>query len=327
MNHGVINVLKPPGMTSHDVVGFLRRVIGTKRVGHTGTLDPAAAGVLPICVGQATRLVEYLQAGSKEYIAEATFGYETDTLDAAGKVLLTGDTSAVTLDALRAALDPLRGEIEQTPPLYSAIKQDGKKLYELARAGVENVEIPTRRVTISGLHPTRFVAGDESTLPRAMLHIECGGGTYIRSLVRDAGRTLGCGATMTFLVRTRSGGFHINKAHTVEAIQNDWQSTLIPMTTVLGWCALEVIIDDEAIERLAKGQRVAKPVNNAFLNEYKENPEAAKQRRTAAWQQLCDDKLLAFFNSSRTVAAIVSSDQEKPSLLKPEKVFFLDKDD
>src|SRR4028119_1875675 len=124
--HGVLNLLKPPGMTSHDAVSFVRRVAGMKRVGHTGTLDPAAAGGLPIASGQATRLVEYLQAGRKTYIAELTFGYETDTLDAIGEVISEGDASHVDLESLRRVLDTFRGTISQTPPLYSAIKRDGK---------------------------------------------------------------------------------------------------------------------------------------------------------------------------------------------------------
>jgi tRNA pseudouridine55 synthase len=259
--HGVINFLKPPGMTSHDAVAFMRRVAGTKRVGHTGTLDPAAAGVLPICIGQATRLVEYLQEGTKEYIAEVTFGYETDTLDAMGEVVSEGDASAVNLETLRAALDPFRGTIMQTPPLYSAIKQGGKKLYELARAGVDEaeVQIASREVTIGKLHLTRFVAGDASTrsAPRAMIHIECSGGTYIRSLVRDLGRSLGCGATMTFLVRTRNGSFAIDEASTAEQIQRDWPTPMLPITDVLSWCACEVVVDDGPVHKLAQGQTVS----------------------------------------------------------------------
>jgi tRNA pseudouridine55 synthase len=137
-------------MTSHDAVAFVRRVLKNKRVGHTGTLDPAAAGVLPICVGQATRLVENLQAGTKEYLAEATFGFETDTLDAVGEVVRECDASNLDLETLRSAMNAFRGEITQTPPLHSAIKVDGQKLYDLARAG-RTIEIPTRRVTISKL--------------------------------------------------------------------------------------------------------------------------------------------------------------------------------
>ena len=168
------------------------RATGIRRVGHTGTLDPAAAGVLPICVGQATRLVEYLQAGTKEYVAELTFGYETDTLDAVGTVIRRGDASDVTLERLSQALDGFRGTIEQTPPIYSAIKQGGQKLYELARAGadVDDVEIKSRAVTISTLVVSKFTDGGDKTLPRAMLDIECTGGTYIRSLARDIGPRL-----------------------------------------------------------------------------------------------------------------------------------------
>ncbi len=254
--HGVINLLKPPGMTSHDAVAFVRRATGIKRVGHTGTLDPAAAGVLPICVGQATRLVEYLQAGSKEYIAEITFGHETDTLDAVGKTIAQADASHVTLETLRAALDPFRGTIQQTPPLYSAIKQGGKKLYELARGGADETEvkIPSREVVIYRLLVTRFMQGTATSPPRAMLHIECGGGTYIRSLVRDIGRALGCFATMTFLVRTRNGSFDLDEARTTEEIAAGALGALIPIREVLAWCAHLVVVNDEVTHHLAQGR-------------------------------------------------------------------------
>lgn len=294
--HGVLNVLKPPGMTSHDAVAFVRRVLQIKRVGHTGTLDPAAAGVLPICVGQATRLVEYLQTGTKEYIAEATFGFETDTCDAVGKTISEGDASSLNLESLRAALDSFRGEITQTPPLFSAIKKDGKKLYDLAREGFSDseIEIPTRQVTISGLHVTRLFLDEKR--PRAMLRIECSGGTYIRSLVRDIGRVLGCGATMTFLVRNRNGAFAIEDASTLEAIASDWQSALLPMTEVLSWCAQETITDDEAMTEFAQG-RTAHLQTNAS--------------RVAVW------------NTNQTSAALAVRHE---TFYKPDKVFFLDSD-
>ena len=331
-NHGVINVLKPPGLTSHDVVGMVRRVVGTKRVGHTGTLDPAAAGVLPICINQATRLVEYLQAGTKEYTAEITFGYETDTLDAEGKVLYTGESSHINLDNLRHALDNFRGEIEQTPPLYSAIKKDGKKLYELAREGAEDVEIPTRRVTISRLMVSRFVPGDESTLPRAMLRIECSGGTYIRSLIRDIGRALGTFATMTFLVRTRSGSFDLNEAHTLEQIQNDWQSTLIPITEVLSCCARTILVDDESVQALANG-RQTKPLKipSIDVQEYKSDAWEYKLRRTKVLQNGSSHDKVLLFNEARTIAALaipaqLVREENVLTSLKAEKVFFLDRD-
>lgn len=251
--HGVLNFLKPPGMTSHDAVAFVRRVLKTKRVGHTGTLDPAAAGVLPICVGQATRLVENLQNGRKEYLAEATFGFETDTLDQCGEVVKTCDASQLDLETLRRALDNFRGEITQTPPMFSAIKVDGQKLYDLAREG-KTVEIPTRQVQIHRLFCTHFQSGDQ---PKAFLQIECGGGTYIRSLVRDIGQNLGLCATMTHLNRTRSGAFLLENAVTPQEFEA--KPELIALETVLGWCAHWKWEDDEATLRLWQGKLIAAP--------------------------------------------------------------------
>jgi tRNA pseudouridine55 synthase len=295
--HGVLNVLKPPGMTSHDAVSFVRRTLGIKRVGHTGTLDPAAAGVLPICIGHATRLVEYLQGGTKEYIAEATFGFETDTVDAVGKTVSEGNASDVNLERLRGVLDGFRGTITQTPPLHSAIKVGGKKLYELAREGNAEVEIPTREVVISKLVVTRCF--EDATRPRAMLHIECSGGTYIRSLVRDIGRVLGCGATMTFLVRTRSGAFSIGDASTLESIAEVPSKTIIPITTILPQCAEETLESDEAAQNFAQGRRVKLDSDKA---------------QVLVWDR------------SRAVAALVVPDNSHSEKnYKPDKVFFLDK--
>lgn len=252
--HGVINLLKPPGMTSHDAVAFVRRALKIKRVGHTGTLDPAAAGVLPICVGQATRLVEYLQAGKKTYIAEATFGYETDTLDGVGQITKESDASGMNLEAIRHALDNFRGEIDQIPPAFSAIKKDGQKLYDLARAGqIDESKLTPRRVTIHKADPTHFFA--DALRPRVMLHIECSSGTYIRSLVRDLGRALGCGATMTFLVRSQSGKFSLDNAVTLEEIDVHRQGALLAMDDVLRCCGFPIFINDEAAHNLSQGKR------------------------------------------------------------------------
>jgi tRNA pseudouridine55 synthase len=298
--NGVVNFLKPPGMTSHDAVAFVRRVAKTRRVGHTGTLDPAAAGVLPICIGQATRLVEYLQSGNKEYIAEATFGIETDTCDAVGEIVFQGDASHVNLETLRAALDPFRGEIVQTPPLHSAIKIDGKKLYELARKGAENVQIPTREVTISQLLVTKFFHDVSTHNARAMLKVECSGGTYIRSLVRDIGRQLGCGATMTFLVRSRSGSFTIADAKTPDEIERDLESCLIPIVEILGCFAEKTVTDDNAIANLSQGKQIARTQNE------------------------CEQ--IVFLNSQQNIAALAVP-AENPNFYKPEKVFFLNRDE
>lgn len=328
--HGVLNFLKPPGMTSHDAVAFVRRTFNTKRVGHTGTLDPAAAGVLPICIGQATRLVEYLQSGRKTYIAEITFGIETDTLDATGEVVSTADASHVNLDNLRATLDQFRGTISQTPPMYSAIKRDGKKLYELAREGAVEAEldIQPRQVEIYSLVVPRDFAS--STRSRAMLRIECGSGTYIRSLVRDIGRALGCGATMSFLVRTQNGAFGIDEAWTPEEVLVQRENAVIPIKEALRWCVSAVIEDDEAIFHLSQGREAqSMSLNKALLREYKEDHEQSKELKTQAWFNSVDmnSKRAAFCHSDAKTLVIANAISDEPPTYKPEKVFFLDRDE
>ncbi len=324
--HGVFNLLKPPGMTSHDAVSVARRVLGTKRIGHTGTLDPAAAGVLPLCVGQATRLVEYLQDGTKEYIAEATFGFETDTGDAVGQVVARGDASQVDLEKLRVAIDGFRGRITQTPPIYSAVKKDGKKLYDLARAGQgeDEVEIPTREVDISLFTVQRFLADGQTV--RAMLHVECSSGTYIRSLVRDIGRALGCYATMTFLVRTRTGGFTNVEAYTLEELEAAKETLLLPMSEVLGWCAPTYIVDDAAMALFMQGKRARLEVSRAHLQEYADDSDLRKLRVTRAMQ--CGaglgTKRVAVINSAQTTAALVVPSYEDEAVYQSEKVFPLE---
>ncbi|MCL6635423.1 MAG: tRNA pseudouridine(55) synthase TruB [Peptococcaceae bacterium] len=214
---GVLNVLKPPGMTSHDVVDYIRRTAGIKKAGHTGTLDPGASGVLVVCLGRATRLARYLPGDDKEYRAEMTLGVTTATADSFGAVLDRRDASAVTGEQLRLALATFTGAIEQVPPMTSAVKHRGRKLYELARAGVE-VERPARTVTIRSL---RFIRGDGwgTKEPRVFIHVTCSKGTYIRTLCEDIGRRLGCGAFMSFLVRTRDGACTIEDAVTLEEIR------------------------------------------------------------------------------------------------------------
>jgi len=328
--HGVLNFLKPPGMTSHDAVAFVRRTFNTKRVGHTGTLDPAAAGVLPICIGQATRLVEYLQAGRKTYIAEITFGIETDTLDATGEVVSTADASHVNLDNLRQTLDQFRGTISQTPPMYSAIKRDGKKLYELAREGADEAEldIQPRQIEIYSLVVPHDFAS--STRTRAMLRIECGSGTYIRSLVRDIGRALGCGATMSFLVRTQNGAFSIDEARTPEEVLSQGATTIIPLQNALRWCVRAIIADDQATEQLAKGQMAqAISINRALLNEYQNDRGQSKVLKTqAAFHGVgVKSTRAAFCHSDGRTFVLANAISDEPPTYKPEKVFFLDRDE
>jgi tRNA pseudouridine55 synthase len=248
--HGVLNILKPPGPTSHDIVAQARRALKTKRVGHTGTLDPAATGVLPICVGHATRLVEYLQATRKTYIAEATFGFETDTLDAVGQVTARSDASHVDEAALNAALHQFRGNILQVPPMFSALKREGKSLHELARAG-EVVEIEARPTEIFALE-LKYLQRNESGV-RAMIEIECAPGTYIRSLVRDIGHALGTHATMSFLVRTASGRFGIADATPPTEIE---ATKMVPLLDALRWCAVREVRSDALAQKLARGQKI-----------------------------------------------------------------------
>lgn len=211
---GVLVLDKPPGMTSHDVVGALRRLTGQRRVGHTGTLDPAATGVLPICLGQATRAAEYLLAQDKQYRAEVTFGRATDSHDAMGQVVARAGAEGLTAGDLEEALKGFRGVIQQVPPMVSALKVGGKRLYELARQGLE-VEREARQVTIHRLQLLEFRPGSEAT---AILDIACSKGTYIRSLARDLGETLGTGAFLSSLRRTRSGAFRLEDARSLEEV-------------------------------------------------------------------------------------------------------------
>ena len=256
MQHGVVPLLKPPGMTSHDAVAHVRRVLKNKRVGHTGTLDPAAAGVLPICVGQATRLVEALQGGTKEYLAEATFGFETDTLDAVGQIVRECGAAFLTEANIAEACRSFQGAIQQVPPLHSAIKVDGRRLYDIARAG-GGIEVASREVNISVIEVTRFFGGPR---PRAFIRVECSGGTYIRSLVRDIGLALGNAATMTFLSRLRNSSFELAEAVTPEEFERAPRLISLPDILVNLYGAIR--IDNEASHALWQGKQIASSGEN-----------------------------------------------------------------
>lgn len=208
---GLLNVLKPPGMTAHDVVAALRRRLGTRKVGHAGTLDPVACGVLPVAVGGATRLLPYLESG-KEYLAEIQFGVATATADAEGAVLAEADCALSEAD-LRAVLPRFRGAIQQRPPMVSAVHYQGKRLYELAREGVVIEDLPLRDVVIGTLELERWYPGAR---PRALLRVACSAGTYIRSLAVDLGAAMGVPASLAFLLRTRAGSFRIETAVTLD---------------------------------------------------------------------------------------------------------------
>jgi tRNA pseudouridine55 synthase len=197
------------------MVSLVRRLTGVRRVGHAGTLDPLATGVLPVAVGKATRLIEYLDDQSKTYVARMRFGVETDSYDAEGAVTATADASNLTRVGVEEALGRFVGDIEQAPPAYSAIKLAGKPAYRYAREG-EPVEIPTRRVRIERIRLLDSTAGEDA---EAEVEVVCSPGTYIRSLAHDVGRELGVGAHLTALRRTSSGGFGIEFARSPERLQ------------------------------------------------------------------------------------------------------------
>lgn len=211
--NGIVNVNKPLGITSHDVVYRLRRILNIKKIGHTGTLDPDAAGVLPMCVGKGTKLAELLTGADKQYLAELTLGAITDTQDASGEILERFDVNVCEEDIIRV-IQSFVGEIEQIPPMYSAVKIDGKKLYELAREG-KTVERKSRRVTILNIE-VRNIDLKNNTVE---MLIDCSKGTYIRTLCEDIGKTLGCGGYMSKLTRTRSGRFKLEDAYDLETIE------------------------------------------------------------------------------------------------------------
>jgi tRNA pseudouridine55 synthase len=214
---GILNVNKPAGKTSYGVVAGIRRLSGEKRVGHAGTLDPDATGVLPVCLGKATRLVEYLAGAAKTYRAVIALGAATDTYDAAGVITQRADPSGIDRGRVEIALEQFRGPIRQTPPMYSALKHGGQPLYKLARAGI-TVERPSRPVTVYRLEITGW------NPPEFTLEIECSKGTYIRSLAHDIGQALGCGAYLKELARTAYGPFKIEDAVPPSQIEEAFRS-------------------------------------------------------------------------------------------------------
>lgn len=246
MVSGIINVLKPPGMTSHDVVSFVRRLYGIKRVGHAGTLDPAAAGVLPVFIGQATRLIEYTTDTDKSYRAELIFGVETDTGDDTGKIIRTAEVVMPPEEKIIEVLNSFQGTIEQTPPMFSAIKIDGRKMYELARAGI-TVDLPAKRVVIHD------IAMIEKRPNGILFDVTCSKGTYIRSLCVDIGRKLNLPAVMSFLVRTRVGIFLLGEAKTLEELEEDSLGAVIPPDNALRHMNAVILSSAEA-EAFRHGQ-------------------------------------------------------------------------
>lgn len=255
---GVLVVDKPAGPTSHDVVQRVRRAAGQRRVGHTGTLDPAATGVLVVCLGRATRLVRFLQAGSKTYSARIRLGVATSTQDAQGEVLSEVDASHVDERRFCEALTHFQGSIQQTPPMVSAVKVGGERLHEKARRG-ESVEREARQVTVHALVLEDYVAGRH---PEAAFLVTCSAGTYIRTLAHDVGELLGVGGHLTALRRVANGAFVLDDAHTLDAVEEaaaagDLARLLVPPSQAVRRSLPCTPVSDEAVVRkLTQGGRL-----------------------------------------------------------------------
>ena len=230
-SHGIFNVNKPPGITSMDVVRQVKRFSSQRHVGHAGTLDPVATGVLPVCLGQATRLMQFIVNTGKEYLATVHMGVSTDTYDSLGEVTHRQDVSHVTAGMIEAALASSRGVFEQTPPAFSALKKQGRRLYALARDGVA-VQAPPRTVEVLKLELVEWQP------PQATLSVQCSRGFYVRSLAHDLGQALGCGAHLSQLRRLRTGSFCADDATPLEDLKtslenNTWEPLFLPPDSVV----------------------------------------------------------------------------------------------
>ena len=291
--NGILNVLKPPGKTSFQVVSLIRKLSGERRVGHAGTLDPQATGVLLLCLGQATKVVQFLSEATKVYHAEIELGIITDTWDSSGRVIQREEPSSVSKAQLEKVLPSFLGTIEQTPPMYSAIRYKGRRLYELARQGIE-VERKRREVHLFHLELLEWQP------PLFTIEVECSGGTYIRSLAYDIGQSLGCGACLKELVRLKCGSFSLEEAIDPSSIEEAfhygyWQSLLYPVDeALLNWDAL--ILGREKEETIKKGLPV--PLVS---------------------QEGCPDRCRAYSLEGRFLA-ILRSSREK-IIWHPDKVF------
>ena len=240
---GILNINKPWGETSFSIVAMVRQLTGERRVGHAGTLDPVASGVLPVCLGQGTRVIEFLVDASKVYKAQIELGLATDTYDASGKTIQQGDPSWISRGQLESALASFCGLISQVPPMYSALKYRGQRLYRLARAGI-TVDRESRPAKIYRLELIGFKS------PLVTVEVECGKGTYIRSLAHDLGQLLGCGAHLKSLVRTSYGPFNIRDAVSLSQLGNafggsSWQHLVYPIDIVLLTLEAVVVNDDQ----------------------------------------------------------------------------------
>lgn len=256
---GVLVVDKPTGLTSHDVVQIIRKGTNIRRAGHTGTLDPRASGVLVILLGPAVRLSEYVSASDKRYQAVLRLGAATDTYDADGRVVSSAPTEHITEEQFDEELQTFVGEIEQTPPPYSAVKVQGRKAYEMAREG-EEVDLAPRKISVYSLELLEWAP------PEAVIDVYCSSGTYVRSLAHDLGNKLGCGAHLVGLRRTKSGRFTLRDAVPLRKLREafetgTWYQHLIPAAEALSdWPSLE--LTHEQVEAIRHGHRIPAEVGS-----------------------------------------------------------------
>jgi len=281
---GFLNVDKPSGPTSHDVIQQLRQITGIQKMGHTGTLDPLASGVLPICVGKATRLSEYLTGSDKRYLATIQLGQRSSTYDAEGQLSPVSDISNIQERELLSTLAQLTGEIQQTVPVYSAVKRDGKKLYQLARAGIQ-VSPPMRKVFIQELKLKRWCK------PQLEVEVHCSSGTYIRSLAHDVGERLGVGAHLSALKRIASGPFQLCHARSTAelAASGNWKRHLLdPVWPFQSWSKISFHLE----EATALCQGKTTPIHETETAEklalalYRDRLIAVVQAVAGAWQPI-----------------------------------------
>lgn len=298
MNHGMINVYKEKGFTSHDVVAKLRGICKQKKIGHTGTLDPDAVGVLPVCLGNATKLCDMLTDKEKEYIAEFRLGVVTDTQDASGKIL-EENAVEVSVEQVREAIISFVGPYDQIPPMYSALKVNGKKLYELAREGKE-IERKSRLVHILEIEILK------EQMPEFCIRVRCSKGTYIRTLCHDIGQILGCGAVMTSLKRTKSGSFLIEDAYLLSEIQKKADEGKLEEILILPERMFEhlpaVTAADNAGKALANGNQL-------------------KQEEYVSERELVSDEQVRLYSAEGKFHGVYRYDRRR-RLLCPVQLFF-----
>lgn len=304
MYNGILPVYKERGLTSHDVVFKLRKILKTKKIGHTGTLDPEVSGVLPVCIGTATRVSDYVMDMGKSYNATITLGESTTTEDQTGEVIdkIDVQANAININEVDAVLKQFEGIIEQVPPMYSSVKVNGKKLYEYARKG-ETVERPVRKVNIDSIARTSELQFEDGKC-HFNIEVKCGKGTYIRTLATDIGKQLGYPAHMSLLTRINSGGFDIKDSITLDQIsqlheQDTLQSHLFPLEYGLKSLPKIYVSDENIKTRILNGQKFNKKQFN----------------------QTIEQQLVFIDSETEKVMAIYIQHPEKNHEIKPKKVF------